>query len=52
MCSKIRCDGWKRKYFGFACQVNTALADWLGAVGGAGEATDWLGAERDAQEKQ
>jgi hypothetical protein len=21
MCSKIRCDGWKMKYFGFACQV-------------------------------
>jgi hypothetical protein len=20
---KIRCDGWKRKYFGFACEVNT-----------------------------
>jgi hypothetical protein len=25
MCSKIRCDRWKRKYFRFTCQVNTAL---------------------------
>jgi hypothetical protein len=23
---KIWCDGWKRKYFGFACQLNRALA--------------------------
>jgi hypothetical protein len=22
---KIRCDGWKRKYFGFAWQLNRAL---------------------------
>jgi hypothetical protein len=22
---KIRCDGWKKKYFGFACQVNRAI---------------------------
>jgi hypothetical protein len=25
MRSKIRCDGWKRKYFGFAWEVNTAI---------------------------
>jgi hypothetical protein len=22
---KIRCDGWKRKYFGYALQMNAAL---------------------------
>jgi hypothetical protein len=22
---KIRCDRWKRKYFGLACEVNTAM---------------------------
>jgi hypothetical protein len=24
MCLKIRCDGWKRKYFGFVWQLNRA----------------------------
>jgi hypothetical protein len=27
MCPKIRCDRWKRKYFGLACEVNTAMVD-------------------------
>jgi cytochrome P450 len=27
MCLKIRCDGWKRKYFGIAWEVNRALKD-------------------------
>jgi hypothetical protein len=28
---KIRCDGWKRKYFGYAWEVNTPIDDRVGA---------------------
>jgi hypothetical protein len=29
ICLKIWCDGWKRKYFGFAWEVNTCLVKYV-----------------------
>jgi hypothetical protein len=43
---KIRCDGWKRKYFGYACEVNGPQVT-MGLIGCKGSIEPgWLGCAR------